>query len=109
MQRVFSAILVVFGSLGALHAGQEDFMDNRAAGASAPKPPAVGAPSAGAKTPNLPPASASRSAKIKGRPDATDHSFTIWPPRTQLGTFSADTEHGRLTCTSHGTRTCRWE
>jgi len=104
MQRVLSLVVALCCSLGALHAGQERARDNRAAGASAPKPPAVAPKSTDAERPQSP-----RSAKNKGRPDATDYSFKVWPPQTQLGTFSADTEHGRLTCTSFGSRSCRWE
>ena len=103
MRRVLSSIAVVFCVLGVLQAGQdENDAAARRAGASAIEPK-----STGTDKPAPPPTS--RSAKVKGKPDATEYSYKIWPPRTQLGAFSADTEYGRILCTSFGTRSCRWE
>jgi len=47
--------------------------------------------------------------RTQGRPDATEYSYKIWPSYTISGSVSANTEHGRITCTSHGHRSCRWE
>jgi hypothetical protein len=109
----------VYASLGAqeFHIHQQTFPPAAPLSVPKPKPPtaSVRPPAPVPSTASPSPADAksppprSRPTTAKGRPDATEYSFKIWPPRSQLGSFGADTEHGRIECSSSGVRVCHWE
>jgi uncharacterized caspase-like protein len=108
----------VYASLGA----QEFYMQQTVIPATPPPVPKPKPPTVSVKSPTPAPTVApkgttaadnalptSRPTKTKSRPDATEYSYKIWPRNSQLGSFGADTEHGRIECSTSGYRSCRWE
>ena len=99
---VATALIVSHGATA--QSGQE----SRQTSAQAPLGATTRSKASGMTASDVEPKS-SRQAKIKRRPNATEYSFKVWPTFTVVGTVRADTEHGRLACTSFGKRECNWE